>query len=1441
MIKLGDVNLQTDFNTFKNLYEIKYDKIIRGKRINYIDTAKSLDTANILKINLNDVNSPYSIIKTATEAVHGKDKKGNLIYEKDAVEKLFAMLQEEEVLKDTKAFKNIKKQFKFSSKNSFKDKDYHPYQIAEAIVEGMREAKESNVTNGILNGSRTFMKALEGNTEFVRYLNSENMKPIIQQIANNIVERTNINVLDGTKKSAERYAKSLVEKYYMPNRNVIKKGDKTKQILYDNLYKDLNTYVKDVVHTADKLGASISVQEDGSLLLFKNGRSEELIMPKIKYNDPSETMYLELGSMKIQVNNKLTFKADGRKVKGGSASSLDNLNRYSISNNVQRVVEKKGQDEGFDRLVGLVSLNNASLRSRSTINGFGGNDIDSNYGVDISDIKNVLVDLFGENQKLNHIVDGIDFADKEFLDNMKQHLKYYVKEEKALEDINPEMTRDLIKNINFVLDKIKEDKNVSNEFAFLTKELGFTGQEKKTSALIGIRGYRPGNSTFSIFDNSQRPPITQSGNALQLRVDDIKKSKLGITAGNTLSSDIMDKRTMRNYFGLGKTTTDVMMDTTYVSSNALQVLIDNNFAKVMKDSNVDEKTKDIEKKAYNYIRNSISTFEQERIIDSRVHEAAYGLRTASTQKLSKNYDVSALLNELVGNDLKKQQEALLNYRGNFEFKNGELVFNSSPGKLVSRGESAVKWKGFAERNVDFASKMHHGVFNFNFYESDGTKLRDEDINKIIRKNLSKFLDKNNQPLTQAEMAAKLEKILSKKGITGQYAIEDISAMGYVKTMTSGAEKGMTDIVYASTGSYNNKIKQFFKETDSWDIVKDKVITNETVDAIFFKNKDLSESTLKKIGFESLDDLKKAITVERNMHSALLFDKILKNKTHLLANDAVAKHGNIGQMYEGLLSKAINSLGKKYGSEKDAVDFIVDKINSNKAFQFIEQYDLNKDTKSYKSIGVKQKKGRFFIDDKFYSVNKTTSLDKDKFTALIKSLDEELEDMDENDRLVAKDIYIMNKDGKYEYKKEAIGSYATIQKDITVDGKFIKDAKVAIGTNTRENVKYVRDAETQTGVTAEYFEMLKTKKELKKERIGLEKQMIKSTDPSEKSAIQQQIMKIDSMLEDIDSKAGTMKTMRFGDQELSILERVSLTEAHAEQIEKMINNGELDTKTLLSSHAFKDHLTENADGTVTFSKDIIGEKSLKGLLDQFKDDQFFNPYTDELLTDDMVKTERYAHLKDIHEYAKKYKIKLGVEGAEKEYKIQMAMKANSFNRGYNLSLEDMKQKGFEVMDIKDVNFKVDDLVERNIVVDLGEKFGQENRYLAVPGTGMKIADEEVRDVGHQKLNKLKHSIEELESLSGKQDDEYERLFQRVLGNRTEAVEGIRDSIFGKNGMHHNASKIEINATAYRLKSSGLITDTTTKELVEAAKEAGIDITVGDDLTKKSKIMGKTIAE
>lgn len=434
--------------------------------------------------------------------------------------------------------------------------------------------------------------------------------------------------------------------------------------------------------------------------------------------------------------------------------------------------------------------------------------MDSNNSVALSGIKKVLPQLFRENGSLNYMVENEKFADKELLETLKESLKYYV-DDKEMDSIGPEITRDLGKNMETLLDIIRRKGNVDDDFFALSQDLSFTGSEKRVSDLVAVKGYRPSNSTFGVFDNTQRPPITQSGNAYQLRVDDIlnatKTKNMNLGVGNVISNNNMNNRLLRSYSGIGNTTTDVMMDITYIDTDSLNVLFDTNFNRVISENSVDAKTKEKAVKAYVSVQKAVNTFEQERAIDSRVHEATYGLRSAQTQKLSKNFDVVNIIDSLKDADFEAQAKALIDQRGSFSMVDGELTYNAAYGKILRRGESAIKWQGFAELESNFASKMQTGLFNYNYYEADGTKLRTSEINKIIKQNKNLFA--NTQ--TDAERFDVLNQILSSKNIRGQFAIEDISALGYAKTMTSGAEKGMTKVVYAPTGSYDARVKQFF--------------------------------------------------------------------------------------------------------------------------------------------------------------------------------------------------------------------------------------------------------------------------------------------------------------------------------------------------------------------------------------------------------------------------------------------------------------------------------------------------------------------------------------------------------------------------------------------------------------------------------------------------------
>lgn len=338
-------------------------------------------------------------------------------------------------------------------------------------------------------------------------------------------------------------------------------------------------------------------------------------------------------------------------------------------------------------------------------------------------------------------------------------------------------------------------------------------------------------------------------------------------------------------------------------------------------------------------------------------------------------------------------------------------------------------------------------------------------------------------------------------------------------------------------------------------------------------------------------------VERHINSKYLFNDILQGKTHVLANDAVVKHGNVGQMYQGTLSKAIDSLSKRYGDQNKAVQEIVDLINSDSKYQFMNNLDLS-GKGALKAIGITNANGKLKIDNDFNgNLNVISQLNTERFTNLIKAIDNNLEGMDQADRLIAKNVYVMNDKGEYEFKDEYFGSFNLIKQDIMHNGKLQKDADVILYSNSRENFKYVRDAETQTGVSAQYFELKKTNRELKKAKIDLESRITTTKDIREKEALKVQLIEIKSQISEISDKLGdyseAVKTMRVGDQELAILERISMTQAHADNINELINSGEVNRDTFLNSVAFQGKVKKNKDGTLTFDEDFLGKKALGG--------------------------------------------------------------------------------------------------------------------------------------------------------------------------------------------------------------------------------------------------------
>ena len=1202
---LTDKKLKTSVHEFKNTYELDLSSIVKNNNIGYSSLEKPEHLTNIHKFDISSKSPMYSLIDKATEAVYGKNYKNITDQHKQvAVEKLFSMLnKEDKLLKETNTFKSFKKTFGFENGKLQDDVNY--LNIADTIISAMQEIKAKDKFAGIKNTKHAFMKSLEGNESFIAALNSKDVQEKVGGIVDNIVNNLSLNIISSSdSKILDNEIDTIVEKvlmkHYVPDLERVKatKGwDSRKEMLYSKGRKDIKTYLTDTIKGFSSIkGTDISIQEDGALLITNGGKDPLIIknLPKMKLDDDSGVLYLQVGNQKLQLNKKLMIESKRNNIVGDVGTNISHINDYANSKYIKPIVEKKGEAEGIDKMAARIHSDMKSIMQGATINNFGGNDIDSNYNVDLSEVKNVLNDLFGEDGKFKHYIDDVDFADKELKETLKNKLKRSSFDDKGrLKNLSPDMTRDIVKDVFHILDIISEQGQVTSDFKdVLTNTLGFTGQEKKVSGLIAYEGNdRPHNSTLGVFDNTQRPPITQAGNAKFLRVEDIEKAKKGearVIAGNIISTASTDRKTMRAFAGVGEATTDVMLDTYYVSTNALKVLVESNFNEVIKNAKTEAGTEEAAKKAYTYIRDSISTFEQERIMDSRTHEKIYGLQTAATHKLSKGTDIKSILKDLDEKDFIKQKKLIANHRGDFKIDGDKIIYSSSIGTHVTRGEGTIKSKGFANLTSAFSSKVEHGVFNFNYYNSNGMKLKDSEINKIINSNKEKFMQDGNF-VDRNKFSAILGGILEEKGIYGQYAIEDISALGYAKTMTSGAEKGMTDILYATTGKYDKNVRKVFENIRMWDDVKSKVLTDEAVDALVLKTKDNPnlKAVFEGTEFETMDDLKAAMKKERHLHSKMLFEYGLGNKTHLIANDNIVGHANFGAMYQGSLSKAIDLLSKKHENGLEgAVQTIVDLINNNEEFQFMENWDLSKKKVDISAIGVKNEKGRFVIDQEFLTENeKMSNLNSTKFKNLLRKIDSDYLDngKDSDDRLVRKDVYTLsvNEDGTESYKhvKEVVGSFYS---------RNINGKTVLLGAQTKENTKYVTDVETQTGVTDEYFQLKKVSTNLQKEKIELEKQMNSTNDEKVKSTLNRELMKVKEQIsnvqEELSSYEGTVKIMKFSDQELSIVNRVAVTQSHISQINELIDKGEV-SNDIIDSLSLKGRLHIGAEGKVVGTSDL----------------------------------------------------------------------------------------------------------------------------------------------------------------------------------------------------------------------------------------------------------------
>lgn len=1422
---LGNEALRADMSYFKGLYEIDLSAMPGVVNSSYFDITQS-SPENLLRIDLNkNKGQGFDLLKGIRTALHGdKDIKTKDKDELDIKDfrKFAAFILDDKELKKNLS-ENLQEELYDIAHNNVK---YNPVSTADSFIKELRGIKSNKPLAGIISTDLQ-MKTLTSSSGFYKALNEGEFLNDLERIMPEYLDSLKIRQLDGSRNSAAEFVNDFMIQHYLPS-------SAPTEIAHRKVATEMKEYLTDIVHAIDISGAEMSVgKNDGSLLIRKsNGKTETLKLPKIKQYEGSDTWYIKMNNMNIKLENAVNFGIS----KSGNKVTMDNsttfgqiVNSFSVSKRSSNAYEKalsgSAEKEAIESVISSIKINNKRIQQLPTINKFNGNDLNSNHIVDFSSIANILPELFGKNGNLNHLVKNQKFLDSKLLELLEEDLKRYTNPGVKFEKLSANMIKDITKNLYELFPILAENAGIEGmtDLEEILKSVSFTANEKQSSSLKGVIGDMPVFSPQSPLDNTQRPTILASGNAIPMRMKGalkLQEQGTGVIAGNMISTAMTDKKTLANLNGVGEITTDIMLDVAYLDTNSLEIIKNNHFNKVMNENNVETNSAKHIDKMFNKM-SRLNTFEQERHMDSRIFEELHGIIPAEIENVSASKDFVNAIPQMQTIEARKQLDTIVGVRGDIVINNkGDLEYKSAVGKRVKKGETILHMKGYSDKLDTISPKMEEGIFVHRFLKENNMTLTDEEITEILNKNKSAFIGANDK-LTKSKI---LEDILEKQyNVQGRYRIESTKAMNLVKPMSSSAEKGMTNLNYLQTGSIKENVNTFFKELGYASNIRGSVITDDAIKLYMHEAGDEKvKKALKIAGLKDVNQLLKEVKEERHMFNKFLFGDMLNSKAHLIVNDGVLKHGNSGQVQFGVLQKSIDNIIKKHsGDINKAYNEVVSIINSDEKYQFLKRKNLRNNSKPT-ATAFRVENGRIMMPDMGTSLDDLSLTEIDKLKNLVIKLDEVRDGHGES--VVHKSGYIQkwNKETKQMELKEIIENNPVLgawRKEI------IGDKEVLVAPITKESMKLLPDVETQSGTEHRYFD-------LQAQILNLKKEMNKSNNKEHKANL---LKKINAYEEELRNYENISKRMKIGNLEYRLLDRVAVTDDYLNLLNRNLSDESV-KEAVLANKALKGKIVRGDDGTLEIIDKNLKGPALEHWVNRFKGLVSYNPNTELLLTKEDVKEgAEFEHLADVFNRAEKHNTKIGRDSAEKIHRAEMAELAIKYNTEGKLSINYLEKRGFEVKHIDDINFEVDEIANKHLIVDLGKDFDTQHRYIASPGLGYKLGpDDEIFTNGQKEIAGLAHMYDEwkhVRNIEGQKEDFKIRMQDKVV----EAKKEIRNSLYGKNAYMDSLNAVYVDDVNYRLKASGAVTSEFTKGLNQS------NMQIDNDLLSGSFINNKSLAE
>ena len=1479
-----ELNSMYDFKLGKNFYlGQKNNKIQKFSIFNSVDDYITLDVnkSNPTSMFLNDLTRKF------TKDVQVRNPETQYRYQRAAFSNFI-----KEINNDRRAHKELFKNQDFVNmvEDVLENQDFDLEDSAEQLIDTVKKIKRGGKNAKVGITKPRYSRAIHVRGSSAKVMN-EMSEDDISKILRNIKV---VSLTDKNKSSLvnEIVASRMFDKSKLTNNSFQYKEDQDRAFrLYEDFQRRMTSTVEDLMEALDKSGTSVTFDRmTGGLTMTRNGESKVITeLPTLKMDGTN--MYLQTyGGTNVEYHEAVYFDKKTGKIRLGTNLGDEFGEKNRILKRVNVALDN--DNPNILDVINQRMIRNASEYKESALMNFSIKDyLTGNSKIDFSQADGVFSYIFGKDATPEGEAIWSKLVSSGKLNST--NIQNYVE---TLSQLNPKELSPILRTMSVtdVATIMQEfvDKNDPNAPAIseILKTVAMTNKDTDVARGIYTTNSRVIGNTMNLFDNQGRPTVVSQLNSKYLRSNTVECTKHVYENLLIGSSVIEDTDIVQNIYrnlnvGLDKAI-GIQTDFTHSAAHLGTIGLNNVFAmereRVLKNYNFSNglsidsnRLPDIYDMIYNtYVG---STFEQSRLVDSRMIDAVYGTMPQDIQKLSSLKDLDNALKTMesdvrTGKANNKVREAIQNLGTMTIDDSGNVNYKKSYGSIVHRGEGIFKTSSsYGDQILPFGSKFDNGVLNFHLRTKEDVELTEKEISELLSKKVKQELQ--GKSAAEAEELIKgyrrpegLFKLLLSdigKDVKGTFEVHNVNASELIKMGNS--DKGMSYIPLAKTGSLDWRVERILRGTQAEKLIGNHALTQEALSAYLYDfYKDYSVAALRfKAGDDNINSLDEFINLvldkaktEQHELSRMIFSEkgIFKGNVSAVINDNYIGHKNFGATNSGTLSKATELLGKYYGSGSKeeqymaGMDMIIDMINNNKEFQFLQEHINGKGQVAHT---LRREGTSYIIDEPVKAeIDNYSSFNQESFNKLIDAINKKLIDAnaDIDDRMAYSMVYTYNKKGELERHLKVLGNLRTYEQK--VNGEVVR---IAYGVNENTNVKLYNDSEVQSYISKDF---LNAQKELQEKRAEYDR--LKQEGEGASDIAKSLKEEINTLQDRITSEEPYSKRIKIDDQYRNILSGYKLDSVAEDDFNKAVKEGRINQKFI---DAAREYMIQDDKGNWKFKEDLKSNNVYHGFLENIKGLMTYDPTKEQKLTEDMLQDKRYSKYSDIFNLVTKdMNMDLGVESAERIHGLQGVWKSYNYNNAMSHTIEKdlLDNYGFKHVPISEfansfgrVNEQLDGLVNQGYIVDLGKEFN--NIKVAVPGMGSYAGNQEIRKDWHQQYNALTRAWEEYNNYVGDPKNTDDNYIMNLKGKILDQVNEIKEAsnkAVSKQGELGLMGKIEVNLPYTRTKLLST-NDAMTVSSFTNPKSAlpipdNIDLPAYQNIKEnsfksKAKINGKTLAQ